>query len=106
MVAVIQMWIFVVLSLAILAMGLWAFINAIRFRPDAYVAASKRSKVFWCVLTGVSVLLAFLSLPYPLGRGGGSMLFMIIAVVIAGVFLADVLPALKSVMRRAQGNRW
>ena len=83
-----------------------AFVNALRFRPDAYTAAGKRSKVFWCVLTGVSMLLGFLSLPYPIGRGGTSMLFMIIGVVIAGIFLADVLPALKSVMRRAQGNRW
>ncbi|MBE9403558.1 DUF2516 family protein [Brachybacterium sp. p3-SID1565] len=106
MIAAIQMWIFAVLALALLALEVWAFVNAIRFRSDAYVAAGKRTKVFWCVLTGVSMLLGFLSLPYPIGRGGTSMLFMIIGVVIAGIFLADVLPALKSVMRRAQGNRW
>lgn len=105
MVALIQMWIFLVLAVALLAVELWAFVNAVRFRPDAYVAASKRSKVFWCVLTGVAVLLGFLSLPYPVG-GGSSMLFMIGGVVIAGIFLADVLPALKRVMGRAQGNRW
>ena len=34
------------------------------------------------------------------------MLFMIAGVVIAGIFLADVLPALKRVMGRAAGNRW
>ncbi|MCT1776606.1 DUF2516 family protein [Brachybacterium sp. p3-SID957] len=106
MIAAIQMWIFAVLALALLALEVWAFVNAIRFRSDAYVAAGKRTKVFWCVLTGVAMLLGFLSLPYPIGRGGTSMLFMIIGVVIAGIFLADVLPALKSVMRRAQGNRW
>lgn len=105
MIALIQTWIFAVLALALLAVEVWAFANAIRFRPDAYVAAGKRTKTFWCVLTGAAMLLGFLSLPYPIG-GGASMLFMIIAIVIAGVFLADVLPALKSVMRRAQGNRW
>ena len=105
MIALIQMWIFLILALALLALEIWAFVNALRFRPDAYTAASKRTKVFWCVLTGVAMLLGFLSLPYPVGRGG-SMLFMIAGVVIAGIFLADVLPALKRVMGRAAGNRW
>ena len=105
MVALIQMWIFFVLAVALLALEVWALINALRFRADAYTAADKRSKTFWGVLTGLAVLLGFLSLPYPLG-GGSSMLFMIAGVVIAGIFLADVLPALKRVMGRAAGNRW
>ncbi len=105
MIALIQTWIFLLLALALLAIEIWALVNALRFRPDAYVAAGKRTKVFWCVLTGVAVLLGFLSIPYPIGLGS-SMLFMIIGIVIAGVFLADVLPALKRVMGRAQGNRW
>ena len=105
MIAIIQMWIFLILALALLALEIWAFVNALRFRPDAYTAASKRTKVFWCVLTGVAMLLGFLSLPYPIGRGS-SMLFMLAGVIIAGIFLADVLPALKRVMGRAQGSRW
>lgn len=105
MVSTIQLWIFAVLALALFAIEIWAFVNAIRFRPDAYVAAGKRTKVFWGVLTGVAVLLGFLSLPYPVG-GGSSMIFMLAGIVIAGIFLADVLPALKAVMGRAQRNRW
>ncbi|MEE1650899.1 DUF2516 family protein [Brachybacterium sp. J144] len=105
MIALIQMWILAVLALVLLAVEVWAFVNALRFRPDAYTAADKRSKVFWCVLTGVAMLLGFLSLPYPIGNGGASMLFMLIGIVIAGVFLADVLPALRRVMGRAQGPR-
>lgn len=105
MIAVIQMWIFMVLSVVLLAVEVWALVNALRFRADAYTAAGKRTKVFWGVLTGVSVLLGFLSLPYPLGNGG-SMLFMLGGVIIAGIFLADVLPALKQVMGRARDNRW
>ena len=106
MIALIQTWIFLALALALLAVEIWAFVNALRFRPDAYTAAGKRSKTFWGVLTGVAVLLGFLSIPYPVGRGSGSMLLTLAGIVIAGVFLADVLPALKQVMRRAQGNRW
>lgn len=105
MIALIQMWIFLVLAVALLAVEIWALVNALRFRADAYVAAGKRSRTFWGILTGVAVLLGFLSLPYPVGRGS-SMLFMIAGVVIAGIFLADVLPALKRVMGRAAGNRW
>ena len=67
MIALIQMWIFLILAVALLALEIWAFVNALRFRPDAYTAAGKRSKVFWCVLTGVAMLLGFLSLPYPIG---------------------------------------
>ncbi len=105
MIALLQMWIFLVLAVALLAVEIWALVNALRFRPDAYTAAGKRSKTFWGVLTGVSVLLGFLSIPYPVARGS-SMQYMIAGVIIAGVFLADVLPALKRVMGRAQGNRW
>ncbi|MFC7464458.1 DUF2516 family protein [Brachybacterium sp. GCM10030252] len=106
MIGLIQTWIFAVLALALFAIEIWAFVNAIRFRPDAYTAAGKRSKLFWGILTGAALLLGFLSLPYPIGSGGSSMLFMLAGVVIAGIFLADVLPALKRVMGRARGNRW
>lgn len=106
MIATIQVWIFALLALALFAVEVWALVNAIRYRPDAYVAAGKRTKTFWGVLTGVAVLLGFLSLPYPVGGGGTSMLFMLGGIIIAGVFLADVLPALKRVMGRAADSRW
>ncbi|UVY85258.1 DUF2516 family protein [Brachybacterium sp. NBEC-018] len=106
MIASAQLWIFAVLALLLFLVEIWALVNALRFRADAYTAADKRSKVFWGVLTGVAVLLGFLSLPYPIGSGGSSMLFMIAGIIIAGIFLADVLPALRRVMGRAAGNRW
>src|SRR5690625_5769458 len=108
MIPLIQTWLFAVLALALFAIEVWAFINALRFRPDAYVAAGKRTKTFWGILTGVAMLLGFLSLPYPIGGGGGMFLFMLGGIIIAGIFLADVLPALKQVMGRARGNnrRW
>jgi hypothetical protein len=99
-----QTLIFGVLSLGLFLVEIWAFINAMRFRPDAYVAADKRSKTFWGVLTGVAMLLGLLTLPV-LGRSS-SMLLMIIGIGIAGVFLADVYPALKAVMGRSRYNRW
>lgn len=106
MVFVVQQWIFAALALALFVTELWAFLNAVRYRPDAYLAASKRTKSFWMLLTGLAVLLGFLSLPWPIGGGGGTLLFMIAGIVIAGVFLADVLPALRAVMGRASGSRY
>lgn len=106
LIAAIQTWIFAVLALALFAVEVWALVNALRFRADAYVAAGKHTKGFWGALTGLAVLLGFLSLPYPLGSGSPSLLFMLGGIIIAGIFLADVLPALKRVMGRAAGNRW
>lgn len=94
-----QNWLFRALLLALVAAEVWALINALRFRPGAYTAASKRTKTFWSLMAAGSVLLGLLALwglsPYLLG---------IIGIVMAGVFLADVLPALRLVMLRAQGN--
>jgi hypothetical protein len=104
--AVAQYWIFAVIAVVLFAVEIWALVNALRFRPDAYTAAGKRTKLFWGLLTGLALLLGLLSLPAPVGRGGSSMLLMVIGIVIAGVFLADVLPALRSVMERSRNNRY
>lgn len=106
MVALIQTWIFAALAVVLFAVQVWAFVNALRFRPDAYVAAGKRTKGFWLLLTGLSMLLGFLSLPPPIGGSSATPLLMIIGIVIAGVFLTDVLPALRTVMENSRRNRW
>lgn len=105
MITIAQQWIFLILSLLLFVVEVWALINAARFRGDAYVAAGKRTKTFWVILTALAVLLGFLSLPYPLG-GGGTLIFLLAGIIIAGIFLADVLPALRSVMARAHRSRW
>lgn len=80
-----------VLSLAILAMQIFAFTDALRHRPDAYVAAGKRTKPIWLAITGVALVLGFLTLSNPLN------LFALLGVLGAGVYLADVRPAVRSV---------
>ena len=77
---------------ALVALVVFALIDAARHRPDAYVAAGKRSKQFWLALTGGGALLGFLAI----GRGVG--FFAIAGIVIAGVYLADVRPALRQIM--------
>jgi len=87
------------LGLAALALEVFAFVDAIRHRPDAYVAAGKRTKQFWTIVTGISALVGFVFMFSPLNLLG------ILAVVGAGIYLADVRPALRQVSGRgsAQG---
>ena len=80
-----------VLSLAILGMEVFAFVDALRHPADSYVRAGKRTKPLWLAVTGVAALLGFLTLGQPLN------LFALLGVVGAGVYLADVRPALRSV---------
>ena len=80
-----------VLSLAILAMEVFAFVDALRHPADAYVRAGKRTKPLWLGVTGVAALLGFLTLGSPLN------LFALLGVVGAAVYLTDVRPAVQSV---------
>ncbi|WP_347041298.1 DUF2516 family protein [Brachybacterium nesterenkovii] len=95
----IENWIMLGLSVALLGIEVWALVNALRFRPDAYTAAGKRTKPFWAAMTLGAVVIGLLSLLNMLG-----LFFAIIGIVMAGVFLADVLPALRTVMGNAQGS--
>lgn len=89
-----QFYVTLVLSIAALAIEVLAFAHALKTRSDAFVAAGKRTKNFWLAVTGVAALLGFISL------GGGLGFLAIIGVVAAGVYLADVRPAVESVQGR------
>ncbi|MEO6018905.1 MAG: DUF2516 family protein [Knoellia sp.] len=86
------------LTIAALAVEVFAFLHALRTRPDAFVAAGKRTKNFWLAVTGVAALLGFVSL-------GGLGMLAILGVVAAGVYLADVRPAVESVQGRGSNSR-
>ena len=90
---------YIVLGLSIAALGveIYAVVDCVRRRPDAFVAAGKRTKQFWLLVTGVAVLLGFVAL-------GGVGFLAIVAVIAAGVYLADVKPALDQVMGRGSGQ--
>ena len=93
-----QSWIVLVLSVAALVVEIYAFVDCLRRRPDAFTAAGKRTKGFWTLLTGVAVLLGIVAV------GGLPGILAIVAIVAAGVYLADVKPALDQVMGRGSGN--
>lgn len=94
----VQGWVMVVLGAAALGLQLWAFGHAAVTRADAFVAAGKRTKQFWMVVTGVASLIGFVFLfNQPLN------IFNLIAVVAAAVYLSDVRPAVGSI--RGGGGR-
>ncbi len=90
----------IVLVLGVVALGLevFALVDAARHRPDAYVAAGKRTKQFWTIVTGLAALVGFVFLFSPLNLLG------ILAVVAAAVYLADVRPALQQVSGRGSSS--
>ncbi len=79
------------LGLIAFAMQVFALVDALRHRPDAFIAASKRTKQFWVIVLAVAVALGFVSITNPLN------IFSLLAVVGAGIYLADVRPALRQV---------
>ena len=95
--AQLQHWIVLGLSVVALGVEVYALLDCLRRRPDAFTAAGKRTKSFWLLVTGLSVLIGFVAL-------GGLGLLAIVAIVAAGVYLADVKPALDQVMGRGSGN--
>jgi hypothetical protein len=81
--------VYLVLDLALLLASLWAFVDCLRRRPDAFPAIGRKSKGLWGALTGLSALwalVAVLTSAPPLG------IFAIASVVITAVYLLDIRP--------------
>lgn len=85
-----------VFGLFALVLAVYGFVDALRHRPDAFTAAGKASKNIWLAVLGVAVALSFYSVASPFT------LAWILAMVGAGVYAADVRPALRQVMGRGR----
>ena len=90
----IQNLIVLILGVAAFITEVFAFVDALRHRADAYAAAGKLTKQLWLLILGVAMLIGFVVFLNPLGFIG------IIAFVAAAVYLADVRPALRSASGR------
>lgn len=102
LIPVVQGWLMLVLSVASFALSAISLIHASVHKPATFVAADKRSKGFWLLITGGATLLAFLSLPP--GGMRGSLLLTILPIIGAAVYLTDVRPALKTYSKRPRGG--
>lgn len=95
-----QSMITALLGVAALGCEIFALVDCLRTRPDAFVAAGKRSKNFWLVLTGIATLIGIVFVQSVFN------LFGLAAFVVAAIYLADVRPALRAVLgkgRRGDG---
>ena len=103
----IQLYLFLGLSLVGFALEVWALAHALRTPARSFEAADKRTKTFWLVLLAVAVVVGFLGIPPPLGISAVPVLFVLFAVVPAGIYLADVRPAVQRYSGRGGGSsRW
>ena len=71
-----QYYVTLALTIAALALEVFAFVHALKTRPDAFVAAGKRTTNFWLAVTGGAMLRGFVSM-------GGLGLLAILGVVVA-----------------------
>ncbi len=80
------------LGLLVVALGvkIWALVDALRHRTDAYPAAGKQTKPIWGAILGLALVVQIVIL-YPLN-------FLNLAGVAAAIiYLVDVRPAVKQV---------
>jgi len=97
-VAALDIWIYHLIWVATIPVGVFAFVHAVLQRADAYTAADKLSKPAWLGITGGG-LAALILFEFGI-RGSILWLAGLIAVL---VYLVDVKPSVTEVQR---GPRW
>ncbi len=104
---------FIILTaLGLVAFGvqLWAFSHAVRTPAADFERVYKRTKTFWAALTGGATFFGFLFIIVPISTLtvpslGFNMLLTLAGATAAGVYLADVRPALAEVRGRGRGSQ-
>jgi hypothetical protein len=84
---------FEVLRWAVVALALWAFVDALIRPAPGYVAAGKLTKPAWAGITALALVIAYFTQPL-------AGFFWVPAVVASAVYLVDVRPALRGLRRR------
>jgi hypothetical protein len=95
----IQSTLTLILGLVALGCEVFAVIDVLRHRPDAFVAAGKRTKTFWTIVLAVALAIGIIFVLNVLNFIG------ILAFVAAAVYLADVRPALRQVSGRGRSSQ-
>jgi Protein of unknown function (DUF2516) len=75
----------------LLAVSIFAFVNALMFSAEAYGAAGKLTKPAWLIILGLGLAVQLIGL---------SLILSVAAAIAAFVYLADVRPALVGLRRR------
>ena len=82
-------WLYFAVGVLVAVLSLWAFVDCLR-RPAAnFAALGKLTKSAWTGLTAAAAILTVIMI----ATGGSSTIITLAAAVVAGVYLADVRPA-------------
>ena len=83
-------------TVVFLAFALFALIDALTRRPDAFVAAGKLTKPVWAAIIGASMVVLFLF---------GALSFLGLPAMVATiVYFVDVRPAVRGITGGSRGN--
>ncbi|MGP3979064.1 DUF2516 family protein [Streptomyces sp. 8N114] len=93
-----QLTVMTLISVVLLALAVFTFVDAALRREDAYRAADKQNKPFWLIILGLTAVVNVLQVPF--------FLLQLIGLVATIVYIVDVRPALKQVMGNSRGRRW
>ncbi|MEV7431952.1 MULTISPECIES: DUF2516 family protein [unclassified Nocardioides] len=85
-------YLMLLVTFVLLAVKIFAFVNALLHSAEEYEAAGKLTKPAWCLILGLGVVLEVVPV--------GLLLISIAFTIAAFVYLADVRPALMSLRRR------
>jgi uncharacterized protein DUF2516 len=89
--------VYLVVLYGVLALALWAFVDALVRPAAAYVAAGKLTKPAWMAITALAALIIYFRGPMDF--------FGLPAVIAAVVYLVDVRPAVRG-LHRGNNNSW
>ena len=89
----VQLILFLLFSLVILVLTVWALVDALRRPARAFAAAGKQTKQIWSIILGIATAVAFFTVPPPLGLGAFPTFLGLLSAVAAIVYLVDVGPA-------------
>jgi len=89
--------VYLVVYYGVLALAVWAFVDALVRPGAAYVAAGKLTKPGWMAITAIAALVVYFRGPMDF--------FGLPAVIAAVVYLVDVRPAVRG-LHRGNNNSW
>ncbi|MDN5557936.1 MAG: DUF2516 family protein [Ruaniaceae bacterium] len=93
---VLNFWLNVAVSVTVFAIEIVAFLDSLSHSTHRYEAEFKWKKTNWVALLGAMALFGFLAIPlWPFSFSFG-LFFTMLMVTPAGVYLADVRPALRT----------
>lgn len=98
--ASLQLLLLLLFSLVILALAVWALVDALRRPAAAFTAAGKQTKQRWTIILAAAAVIAFIAVPPPLGIAGLPIFLALLSAVAAVVYLVDVRPAVGPHTRR------